>query len=117
MIITVDNKPTNRFALIKGEKKNIKFTIRDADDDLIDCSGAMATFEAKETIGGSADLSVADGSMDKTDSANGVICVPIDTTGLTHSTDYYCELELVFSSASIDHSGQIIMTINQPIVE
>lgn len=117
MIITVDNRPTNRLALIKGEKKSFKFTLRDSDSDLIDCSGTQATFEAKKTIGGSADLSVADASMDKSEATSGVIYIPIDTTGLTHSTTYYCELRLVYSAASIDHSGRIILTINQPIVE
>lgn len=117
MIISLDNKDTNRFALIKGEIKRIKFTIKDETGDVIDCSSATLTFEAKETKGAAADLSVINSSMDKTSAASGIVYVPIDTTSLTHSTDYYCELKVEFSVTSIDHSGEMIMTINQPIVE
>lgn len=117
MIISVDNKDTNRFSLIKGEIKRVKFTVTDENDDAVDCSSATITFHAKETKGAAADLTVADGAMDKTSAVSGIIYVPVDTTGLTHSTDYYCELKIEFSASSIDHSGEIIMTINQPIVE
>lgn len=117
MILLLDSKNTNRFSLIKGEIKRIKFTIIDSVGDVIDCSNTTVTFQAKETKGASADLTVIDSSMDKTSAASGIIYVPIDTTSLTHSTDYYCELKLVFSVASVDHSGEMIMTINQPIVE
>lgn len=117
MIVSVDNKPTNRFALIKGEIKRVKFTVTDENNDAVDCSSATCTFHAKKTMGDVADLTVADGTMDKTSAASGIIYVPIDTTNLTHSTDYFCELKVEYSATSIDHSGEIILTINQSIVE
>ena len=116
MIISINNIDTNRFALIKGEKKRIKFTIRDENNDVIDCSTATFEFQAKADKDQAADLTVSDGSFDKTDAANGIVYCPIDTTSLTISTDYYSELQITFSATSIDHSGDIIMTINQPVV-
>ena len=116
MIISIDNKDTNRFALIKGEKKNVKFTIQDENGDAKDCSSATLTFVSKSDKDGSADLTVADGSMDKTDAATGIVLVPVDTTGLTHATTYYSELKIAYSGTSVDHSGDILMTITQPVV-
>lgn len=117
MIISVDNKNTNRFALVKGEIKRLKFTIRDENNDVVDCSSATFLFHAKETKGTAADLTVVNASFDVTNAATGIIYCPIDTTGLTHSTDYFAELQITFSASNIDHSGEMIMTINQPIVE
>lgn len=117
MIVQIDNRDTNSFAMVKGEIKKTKFTIQDKNGTVIDCSSATLTFNGKATMGASADISVVDAEMDKTSATAGIIYVPIDTTTLNHTTTYFCELKIEFSASSVDHSGPILMTINQAIVE
>lgn len=117
MIISVDNIRTNKLKIIKGEKKYFEFIVYDKNDQTIDLSTATLEFQVKTAPGQTADLTVLNGSMDKADAASGKVLIPVDTTTLTAGVEYYTELRIIFGLNSVDHSGSLMLSVDQPIVE
>ena len=102
----------------RKEAKTLRFTIKDANGDVVDVSAATLTFGVKRLKSDPAYIvEKADGDFDKTDANVGIVLLPLSATNLDQSPDLYrAELKTHFSNSNIDKSADIDFTIINPVI-
>ncbi len=96
----------NIIRLKRGEAKTITATVKNKNTGaIIDVSSATLEFVISEADDVTALVTVADGSFDKSDGANGIITFPLSTTNLDRSGSYKGELRIEISASNISKSA------------
>lgn len=99
--------PFQSFSIVRGQNKDLRFTVTDNDDAVVDLSGASARFAMTRNPKSSSKVLDSDASpqtatIDLTDALTGIVVVSIDDAVTdTLSGDYYYELK-VTSGAGIE---------------
>jgi hypothetical protein len=105
-------------ALKAGEAKTIRFTVTDADGDVVDLSSATLAFTVKKRKSSdiSADITKVDGDFDKTQAASGIVDVDISSAESNlPAASYVAELKVTFSATCVDKSADITFTIEAAV--
>lgn len=101
--------------LKQGEQKDLVFTIRNSNEDLVDLTGSTYSFEV-EDFPGTPLFTVPDGDFDKTDEANGVVRCPISSTNSNQTPrTYVSELRINLPGGDIDKSVDIDFTVRRAV--
>jgi hypothetical protein len=102
-------RPTIRMK--KGEQKTVRFRIKDADGNVIDCTNADYLFGVKESIDDTSYIIEKDsdnsGDFVTTDEANGIVTIEIDSDDSNRVGRFLGELKVTFSGGEIDKSGTV----------
>lgn len=90
--------------LIQKEVVILELTIKDKDTGaILDVSSATITLYCKDVLDDSTtyQFTIADGSIDKTQGASGIIQVPLSSTNLDWYGTKYCILKIQFSPTNV----------------
>ncbi len=102
----------------RKEAKTLRFTIKDANGDVVDVSAATLTFGVKR-LKKDVDYIIEkdNAAFDKTDANVGIVLLPLSATNLDQPPDLYRgELKTHFSGSNIDKSADIFFTIIDPVI-
>ena len=101
----------------QGEAKTVRFTITDADGDVVDVSAATFSLVVKQKLSDtSAVFTKSDTDFDKSQGSSGIVTVPISAANTNQTPgSYIMELTTEFSSTNIDKSLDIPLIINKAI--
>lgn len=105
--------------VIKGEGRNITFTITDkVSGDAIDVSDPIElTYAGKANYSGVATFRKTNSDFDKTDAVTGVVIVNLSTTDLGNTGTLMTQLKIVFTAGtSVKKSKIIVLEIKDSIV-
>ena len=95
----------------QGEAKTSTITITDESGSVIDVSTATLTLTVKERMSDTTALfTIADGSMDKSQAASGIVGVPFSASNLNRSGKIFAILKVEFSAANIKIGAFISLT-------
>lgn len=102
----------------RREAKTLRFTIKDANGDVVDVSATTLTFGVKRLKSDpNYIIEKEDADFDKTDANIGILLLPLSATNLDHNPDTYrAELKIYFSSSNIDKSADILFVIINPVI-
>ena len=107
-----------RITVKQGEAKTIKFTIRDAVQDLVDVANpTLLTFSVEDrNEKGTLFFTKANADFDKTNAVAGVVTVPISSADTSQDVGVHTgELKIEFTAANIDKSIDIDFKIERSI--
>lgn len=95
----------SELTIIRGEQKDIRFTIKDSSGAVVDVSAATFLLEAEDTKTEQTVIQKLDGTFDKTDAALGIVLVTLTgtDTDITPKT-YRAELKTTFVGGDVDKS-------------
>ena len=98
--------------LYKGEKKYLKFKVKDINGDAVDCTGSTVTCSAWESGAESVMFTVADASFDKTDIATGIFRAEAT---LSSAGTFILLFQITFSNGHIEKEEfEMIVTDRTP---
>lgn len=104
------------FNLKQGEKKNIVFQVKDANEQLMDLSGATCFLGVKRRkTDTSYVFSKEDGSFNKGNAAQGEVAVLLSETDTSTSGRLYAELKVAFGDGTIEKSTDFFLYIEQSV--
>ena len=101
--------------LKQAEYKTATFTLTDRDDDPADVSSATLTLTCKKVGAKDVSFTVADGDMDKTDAADGIVVITFTETATALAGDYEMELKAVYSATHIVKSDDLTLKITRAL--
>ena len=87
------------YELVQGEIKNLKFTVKDKNGNLIDVSETVCTLDCKASLGASTYLfQKDDDDFNHVQGSSGILRVVLNSTDLDFNGIGYCILKLVITS-------------------
>jgi len=86
------------YELVQGEVKNLKFTVKDKNGNLIDVSEAVCTLDCKTSLGATEYLfQKDDDDFNHAQGSSGILRVVVDSTDLDFNGVAYCILKIVIT--------------------
>jgi hypothetical protein len=104
------------YELVQKEAKTVQFTVKDADGEVVNVSGAWCSFYGKRTLGTSTYLfEKNDSSFNKSNGANGILTVALDKDDLNWYGDAYAIVKIILTSGSDEDKHVFKLHLTQSV--